>query len=57
MQPTQADNQQKSRSRDNVCMDLFTHAMNDRMNGLRYWRWGGVGFCLEAGKTRSQKNA
>ena len=26
-------------------------------NGLRYWRWGGRGLCLGAGKTRSQKNA
>ena len=26
-------------------------------NGLRYWRWGGRGFCLGAEKTRSQKNA
>jgi hypothetical protein len=26
-------------------------------NGLRYWRWGGRGFCLGAGKTRSQKTA
>jgi hypothetical protein len=24
-------------------------------NGVRYWRWGGRGFCLGAGKTRSQK--
>jgi hypothetical protein len=26
-------------------------------NGLRYLRAGGRGFCLGAGKTRSQKNA
>ena len=26
-------------------------------NGLRYLRVGGRGFCLGAGKTRSQKNA
>jgi len=24
---------------------------------MRYWRWGGRGQCLRAGKTRSQKNA
>jgi len=28
-----------------------------RSNRLRYWRWGGRGFCWGAGKTRSQKNA
>jgi hypothetical protein len=28
-----------------------------RPNGLRYLRVGGRGFCLGAGKTRSQKNA
>jgi len=26
-------------------------------NGLRYLRVGGRGFCLRAGKTRSEKNA
>ena len=26
-------------------------------NGLRYLRVGGLGFCLGAGKTRSEKNA
>jgi len=29
----------------------------DSLNGLRYLRVGGRGFCLEAGKARSQKNA
>ena len=29
----------------------------DSFNGRRYWHWGGRGLCLEAGKTRSQKNA
>ena len=24
-------------------------------NGLRYWRWGGRGYCLGVEKTRSQK--
>jgi len=24
-------------------------------NGVRYWRWGGRGFCWGAEKTRSQK--
>jgi hypothetical protein len=33
--------------------DLTKHTPN----GLRYWRWGGRGFCLGAEKTRSQKNA
>jgi hypothetical protein len=26
-------------------------------NGLRYWRWGGRGFCMGAEKTRSEENA
>jgi hypothetical protein len=30
---------------------------NQTPNGLRYLRVGGRGFCLGAGKTRSQKNA
>jgi len=29
----------------------------DSFNGLRYWRWGGRGKCLGAGKTQSEKNA
>ena len=32
---------------------LFSEAPN----GLRYLRVGGLGFCLGAGKTRSEKNA
>jgi hypothetical protein len=30
--------------------------INEPPNGLRYWRWGGHGFCLGAEKTRSPKN-
>jgi len=30
---------------------------NKPPNGSRYWRWGGIGFCLGAEKTRIQKNA
>jgi len=26
-------------------------------NGLRYWRWGGLGLCLGAGKTRSRESS
>jgi len=35
---------------------LITH-LDLLPNGLRYWRVGGRGQCLKAGKTRSQKNA
>jgi hypothetical protein len=36
---------------------IFTHFLPPPPNGLRYLRVGGRGFCLGAGKTRSEKNA
>ncbi|KAF0106403.1 MAG: hypothetical protein FD147_2525, partial [Chloroflexi bacterium] len=35
---------------------VFGAGHNRRSNGLRYLLVGGRGFCLGAGKTRSQKN-
>jgi len=44
-------------SKRNLCFkDGFAFALG-LPNGLRYLRVGGRGFCLGAGKTRSQKNA
>jgi len=37
--------------------NTFYFVLHVATNGLRYLRVGGRGFCLGAGKTRSQKNA
>ena len=41
-----------------VTLILIAHFhpfIDELPNGLRYWRWGGRGLCLGAGKTRSRK--
>jgi hypothetical protein len=40
-----------------ILFDNLEMIYKEAPNGLRYLRWGGRGFCLGAGKTRSQENA